>query len=182
MIALIVFLACILVTVAMAGLAAWSDFKGMVIPNIYSGVIIGAFALAYLVVWFLGPVSVFSSPLSHLLAALVVFLITAVMFALKSIGAADSKLATAFAVWVGIKGLPAFLFYMTLAGGLLALATLALKKWKPFKNAPAGSWLARAQAGESNVPYGIAISMGGLASFLYLGYLGLDVLHAFALS
>jgi Flp pilus assembly protein protease CpaA len=182
MIALIVFLACVFVAVAAGAMAAWSDWKGMTIPNLYSALIIGAFFPAFIFVKWLGPSAVFFSLTSHLLAALIVFGVTAVMFAVKAIGAADSKLGTAFAFWVGLKGLPAFLFYMALAGGLLGLTALALRKWKPVKNPPAGSWIARVQAGEGSVPYGIAISLGALASFLYLGYLGVDVLYAFALS
>ncbi len=176
MIALVIFLICIFVIVAVGALAAWSDLKGMTIPNWHSGVVMGSFFVAFFAMRFLGHGEVFSSIFSHLVAGGIVFLMTVVLFALKSIGAADSKLSTAYAFWAGVHGLPAFLFYMTLAGGLIGLTAIALGKWKPVKNPPAGSWVARVQAGENKVPYGVAIVVGALACFLNLGYFGKAVL------
>jgi Flp pilus assembly protein protease CpaA len=61
-----------------------------------------------------------------------------------------------------------------MAGGVIAGLSLVLKKWKPLKNPPAESWLAKAQEGHPSVPYGIAIAFGALASFLYTGYFSPD--------
>lgn len=182
MVLLVFFLACLFVAAATGVMAGISDFKTMTIPNIYSVIIMGAFLLAYAVLWLAGRDDVFFSPLSHLISALVVFLLTAGLFAMGSIGAADSKLATVYALWTGIKGMPVFLFYMALAGGVLGLASLALARWKPVKNPMPGSWIAKAQSGESKVPYGMAIAAGALASFVKLGYIGGDVLSSFLLS
>ncbi|HRC27015.1 MAG TPA: hypothetical protein PKX87_06260, partial [Alphaproteobacteria bacterium] len=93
------------------------------------------------------------------------------MFATGMIGAGDSKLGTAFALWVGLKGLPVYLFFMAVAGGFLGLATLVLRRRALWPKAPEGSWIARAQRGESVVPYGIAIVTGAIFAFAFRGYL-----------
>lgn len=176
MIALVVFLTCLFIAIAVGAMAAWSDFKGLIIPNWHSAAIFLSFVVVYVLMHLLGHGHVFGSLWSHGAAGLVVFAVTALLFALGTMGAADSKLSTAYAFWVGVAGLPAFLFYMALTGGLIGLATLFLRKRKPFKAAPTGSWIARAQAGENKVPYGIAIVCGALAGFVKLGYLGSAIL------
>jgi prepilin peptidase CpaA len=172
MIALVIFLTCLFIAIAVGVMAAWSDFKGLTIPNWHSAAVFLSFVVAYALMHLLGHEDVFGSLWSHGAAGLVVFGVTALLFALGTMGAADSKLSTAYAFWAGIPGLPAFLFYMTLAGGVIGVTAIVLRKYKPFSKAPAGGWVARAQAGENKVPYGIAIVCGALACFLKLGYLG----------
>ena len=179
MILLIVFLLCVFVALGTGVLAGYSDIKGLTIDNIYSVVVIGAFVACYAFLLVFGREDVFFSPISHLLGALIVFGVTAAMFAFGVLGAADSKLGAAFALWVGVPGLFSFLFYMTLFGGLLGVIALGLKKWQPIKNPPEGSWVARVQGGESKVPYGVAIVFGALASFVNIGYFSVDVLSSF---
>ncbi len=178
---MLVFIVIFSVIVALGfGLAsAWSDFKGFTISNAYSIGVILAFVPAFLAVTLLVPESqYFLSWKSHLLAAAAMFALTFVLFTLRMIGAGDSKLATAYALWLGVMGTPAFLFYMTVTGGLLGLATLAMGRWKPFAAPPEGGWIARAQAGEKDVPYGIAIVVGALVAFIQRGYFDPDKLMA----
>ncbi|MCC6597244.1 MAG: prepilin peptidase [Alphaproteobacteria bacterium] len=175
------FLAFVFVALAAGVLAALSDLRGMVIPNVLSVIIISAFFLVYVVLWFGGRDDVFAPFLSHVVAALIVFCLTLLMFFFKGLGAGDSKFGTAFALWVGLKGLVPFLFYMALVGGALGVLALVLRKWKLIPNAKEGSWVARVQAGENSVPYGVAIFSGALASFVKLGYLGPEVLSSFLL-
>lgn len=176
MIALVLFLTFLFVAVAVGAMAAWSDFKGLTIPNWHSAAIFLSFVAAYVLMRLFGHDDIFSSLWSHGAAGLVVFVVTALLFTLGTMGAADSKLSTAYAFWTGVAGLPAFLFYMALTGGLIGLITLFLRKYKPFRHVAAGGWIARAQAGENKVPYGIAITAGALASFVHLGYLGSAIL------
>ena len=182
MILLIIFLMCLFVVMGTGVLAAVADFRGMTIPNLYSAIIIAALVVCYAVLWLGGRDEVFYSPLSHILSAVIVFGLTLLMFMAKIVGAGDSKLASALALWVGLKGLVAFVFYMSVAGGLLALVALALKKWTPVKNPPKGSWVEQVQGGASKVPYGIAIVLGALASFVKIGYFEGEVLSSFLLS
>lgn len=179
MIVLIIFLMCIFITLLVGGAAALSDFRTMTIPNMYSVYVMAAFAVAYAGVWLSGLDGVFAPLLSHVISAVVTFLVTFVLFGLKVIGAGDSKFATACAFWIGAKFLPIYLFYMTLCGGLLGAVALYIKKKKPFENPMEGSWIAQVQGGKDKVPYGIAISFGMVIAFLYAGYFSADVLSIF---
>ena len=166
----LIFFFCVLATLGMCGLAAWSDFKGYRIPNIVSAIIIGSFALAYTVLLFTGQKEViFFSLKSHLGSFFIVLIVTMAMFAVKILGAGDSKMAAALSLWLGFPGLTPFLFYMALTGGILAAVSLWLKKHKPMKNPPAG-WVASMQEGGGNIPYGLAISVGALVAFFFNGY------------
>lgn len=168
---LVLFLICLFVAIGVGGLAGLSDLRGMVIPNIYSALVGGAFVVAFVALSLSGTAdTVFSSVWSHLLSALFMFLFTLLLFALKAVGAADSKLGTVYALWGGLAGFPAMLVFMALTGGLLGVAALVLQKWKPVKAPVAGSWVARVQGGESKVPYGVAIVVGALFSFHHVGY------------
>jgi prepilin peptidase CpaA len=178
MILLILYIFLFAVAAGMGVLAAWSDLRGMTIPNLYSAVVAGLFPLCYGAAWLAG-VDVFAAPGDHLLAFVIVFGISAGLFALNVMGAADSKLASAFSLWVGLHGLAPFLFYMALTGGLLGVATIVLKRLKPFPKAGPQSWIGQAQAGADKVPYGVSIVAGAFVSFVLLGYLDGAVLSAF---
>lgn len=161
-------------TLGMCGLAAKSDYKGFKIPNIVSVVIIATFAVTFGVLTMLGQRGVFFKPIGmHLGAAFLVLMITVSMYAFKKLGAGDSKFATSVALWVGLTGLAPFLFYMSLAGGVIAGASLYVQKKKPFQSPAEGSWIDNVQKGGGNVPYGIAIAVGALVSFVYLGFFSL---------
>lgn len=180
---MLVFIVIFSVIVAMGfGLAsAWSDFKGFTISNAYSIGVIIAFVPAFLAVTLMAPdAAYFASWKSHLLAAAGMFAVTFVLFTLKLIGAGDSKLCTAYALWLGVLGLPSFLFFMTVVGGLLGLMTLALRRWRPVTAPAEGTWIARAQEGASEVPYGIAIVIGAVIAFIQSGYFDPDSLSALA--
>ncbi len=179
MLFLILFLICVFMAIGVGMLAGVSDVRGMTIPNIYSGVVIICFVLAYALAHFGGAGHIFSSISSHLLSGLLTFVITAILFAMKMIGAADSKIGSAYALWLGVVDLPIFLAYMSLAGGVLAVASLYMMKKKPFKDPLKGSWMDRVQKGESKVPYGVAIAVGAIISFYIAGYMDGEVLLSF---
>lgn len=179
MILLIIFLICMFVALGVSVMAGISDYRTMKIPNIYSLYVIVAFFVAYIALYLGGQTNVFGSLYVHLLSAGVTFLVTFILFGLKLLGAGDSKFATACALWVSVKYLPIYLFFMTLFGSVLGIVALYLKNKKPFKSPTDGSWVAQVQSGASKVPYGIAIAVGLVASFLHTGYLTTDVLSSF---
>lgn len=179
---LIVYLTSIFVVLGVGAVAAHSDVKGMTIPNMYSLIIMGAFAVSFGVLWLGGYGQAFFPLLSHVLAFLIVFGLTAALFAFKLIGAGDSKLASVYALWMGVPGLIPFLFYMALVGGVLGLVAIILQKFKPVKSPKPDSWIAQVQGGASKVPYGVAIVIGALASFLKIGYLNVDNFSLFIAS
>ncbi len=160
-----------LVAIGFALASAISDFRSMTIPNIYSGLIVVAFIPAFAADMFTGDgMEYFAAWNSHLLSAVIVFAITFVLFVLKIMGAGDSKLCSALALWTGLVGLPTFLFYMAVSGAFLGLATKLMNK-KTFFAAPlAGGWIDQSQKGHMGVPYGIAICLGAIIAFYQLGY------------
>lgn len=158
--------------------AAYKDFMEMSIPNSISIYIIMAFIAAYtlqvLSKYMLGlEVSIISNITSHLFALGLTFGVTFAMFSFGMIGGGDAKLASALSLWLGLAHIPAFLVIMALVGGVLGVLSIVFKKAKLFKAMPEKSWIARAQKGESVVPYGIALFVAALNSFYKTGYLPL---------
>lgn len=182
MLFLIIYLTLIFIVLGVGVIAAHSDVKGMIIPNAHSVIILAAFVPCYALLWLGGYEAAFFPLLSHILSFVLVFVLTVGLFAAKLIGAGDSKLASAYAVWVGLPGLIPFLFYMALAGGVLGVCALVLKKYTPIKDPKPGSWIAQVQGGESKVPYGVAIVIGALASFVKIGYFNVDNFSLFIAS
>lgn len=178
MIFLVVYLFCVMAALGLGLVAAWNDFKGMTIPNYIALSLIAAFVIGYGAAWS-GGADVFASFVSHLGAGLTVFAFTFVMFATRLIGGGDSKLAAAYSFWFGFQSIAVFLFYMVFSGAIVAVIALVLKKIKPVKNPPTGSWIARTQAGESVVPYGIAIFIGAVAAFSDMGIFNPESLTLF---
>lgn len=158
--------------------SALSDVRGMKIPNGCSLFIAVAFIVAYAASMGAGA-DVFQNWKSHVVAAVIMLVVTILMYAAKALGAGDSKLGTAFALWAGLKGLYSFIFVMALVGGLVALAALLMSGRKMFPNAREGSWVARVQAGERVVPYGVAICAGACFAFFNQGLLSPDTFQAF---
>ena len=179
MILLIIFLICVFVTLVVGGLAGLSDIRSMTIPNSYSLYIMAAFLFAYAALYMGGHSHVFGTFSSHIISAVLAFVVTLGLFAMRIIGAGDSKFATACALWFSVKYLLAFLFFMTLSGGVLGIVALYIKRKKPFKEPMEGSWVAQVQGGADKVPYGVAISFGMLVAFMQAGYFSSDVLGSF---
>lgn len=162
---------CVLVALGFALASAVSDYRSMTIPNVYAGGIVLAFVPAFAADMLTGQgMEFFASWQSHLIALAVIFGLSFLMFTLKVMGAGDSKLLSAVALWCGLAGLAPLMFYMAISGALLALCTKYLNKNKLAQNAAEGSWIARSQAGEQGVPYGIAIFIGTAIAFWQLGY------------
>lgn len=162
---------CVIVALGFSLASAWSDWGGMVIPNVYPAGILLSFVIAYGAAYFLAPeAGYFDTIKNHALAFAIVFGITFVLFSLNMIGAGDSKMLSAVAVWAGFGGIFPLLFWMSIVGGLLGLIALFLKKRMPVKAPKEGSWVDRVQKGESAVPYGIAIAAGAVVAFYQIGY------------
>jgi len=141
--------------------AAVRDLASFTIPNWISIALAAAFAPAALLV---------GVPLPDIGVGLAVgagmLVVGAGMFALGWIGGGDAKLMASAALWVGLRGLAPFAIYTALAGGLLALALVALRSaWlRPLAAAGPG-WTQRLATPGEAAPYGVAIAVGALAAF-----------------
>src|ERR1700722_2220524 len=143
-------------------LSCVSDIRSLRIPNAYALIILACFVPA----WLATPAD-FGPLWYHLAAMGLMFVLSYLMFCKGMMGGGDSKLATALGLWVGLKGLLPFVFYMALMGGVLGAVTLCLRKKKLLSNPKAGSWIEQVQSGQNAVPYGVAISFGSWASFFH---------------
>jgi len=138
-------LVCLVLTIAGA-----SDVRTRRIPNWTVLAIVALFCAWY----FVGPAVPILSALG---AALVVFIGSFALYSFGIVGAGDSKLATAVALFAGIARLPEFILYMSLTGGVLVLCMLAVQ--------PARVLVMLQMRGrgtlERGVPYGVAIAVAG---------------------
>lgn len=157
-------LTCLVLVVTL--MSCVSDVRRLRIPNTHVMAVLAAFVVAYALspqsfgVWW------------HPFAAGAVFLvITYIMFALRMLGAGDAKMGAVLALWVGLPGLMAYVMYMAIMGGVIGVASLVIKKRKPFKNPRAGGWIATVQSGGNAVPYGIAITAGAWGAMLHNGFI-----------
>lgn len=129
--------------------AAVSDVRSRRIPNL---------CVAALIVLFL-PWAVtggWPGALSALVAALVSLAVTFALYALGLIGAGDSKLFAACALFSGMALLPFFVVATALAGGLVALAAIASR---PQRAMVMLSMRGKGDFGRG-IPYGLAIAVG----------------------
>ena len=83
-------------------------------------------------------------------AAAIVFALLAGLFFAGVMGGGDVKLAAALALWFSPPSIVKFLVIMSIAGGALTLVVLAVHRL-------------RRKQGRPEVPYGVAIAIGGLA-------------------
>lgn len=85
------------------------------------------------------------------------------LFALRVMGGGDAKLIAATCLWLGFNGTLAMLLYTALAGGVLTVALLGAR------HAPIAAmtgalpqWVNRHLDPKGDIPYGVAICVGGL--------------------
>lgn len=130
--------------------AAATDIQERRIPNIQPLLILGLFGV--LASWrLLAGDTIASAAAWPFLAALLVFAFGAVLFALRLMGGGDVKLMAAVALIAGPALSAPFVVYVTIAGGVVALATLLHGHLKSVS-----------ADGAPKVPYGVAIMAGGM--------------------
>ena len=141
-------------------LAAVSDLFTMTIPNGISIVLIAAFLV-------LAPVVGLEWPFigMSLVAGLVVFLGCFGLFAMNIMGGGDAKLLTATSLWFGFNmPLVEFLVVVSFMGGMITLLVLFLRA-KATTVLAMGVPLPASLVTENKIPYGIAIAIGGFATY-----------------
>jgi len=148
-----------LVGAAMIAAAAY-DAATLTIPNWISIVLLVLF-----------PVLAFVSGLSwadtgiHFAVGFGALVVGIALFATGTIGGGDAKFFAAVALYIGGAALPAFVFSVALAGGVLASFLLGLRWFTKSGFAVQFPWLHHLTTPKAGVPYGIAIAAGGLMVF-----------------
>ncbi len=137
--------------------AAFADLFTMTIPNRVSLFLIaGYFALAlYLHV----PMQTIAL---HASCGAAMLLLTFVMFHLRWIGGGDAKLAAATALWLGWGLLFQYGLVASLAGGVLTLAILELRRHELPEKLLSVEFIAKLAEKNGGVPYGVALALAGL--------------------
>ena len=128
----------------------------------------------------LGIASQFSGPThftESLVIAAILFLLLIVVYGRGWIGGGDIKLLVALAIGLRLSGVVQLLTITALAGGVLALAHLMMRRLPHPRPAPAGSSLLRRvyaverwrHLRHAPLPYGAAIACGGIWTVFNLG-------------
>ena len=108
-----------------------------------------AIALLAPVYWWSAGVPLWPDAAIRVGIGVLVFLLFAGAFYLNAMGGGDVKLAGALALWFTPYQTLTLIVMMSIAGGLLTLAVLAIHR-------------ARKKVGRPEVPYGVAIAAGGM--------------------
>lgn len=128
------------------------DLMRFEIPDMLSIVIVAA-AIAY------GLVAPEFDWLSHLASTAIVFAGGLLLFARNWMGGGDVKLLTAIASWTGLGGLPLQLVATSLAGGVLALVLIIVRR--AYQGAGTDQMtIPRLFRFDAPLPYGVAIAAG----------------------
>lgn len=102
---------------------------------------------------------------THLAAFVLVLTVTFGLFAVGVMGGGDAKLMASTALWLGLgPALMNYLLIATVAGGALTLFLMVFRKSALATYAGEVRVLRRI-IDEKDIPYGIALAVGGLASF-----------------
>jgi prepilin peptidase CpaA len=133
-------------------IASISDIRDRRIPN---WTVLAAAALFVPWIFVGGEVSILGS----LAGASIVFTMGLVLYALRVVGAGDSKLATATSLFVGLGQLFPFLLLVALAGGVIAVMSLASR---PVHALVMFQMRGKGDFGRG-VPYGVAIAIATIA-------------------
>lgn len=152
----------VLVTVA-----ALKDLSSYIIPNWVSAALLIMFVPA---AFFVG--APWGLVAQHAAVGGVALLLGMAMFALNWIGGGDAKLFSASALWLGLAGAPAYLFWTAIAGGVLTVGLLAVRRANtvlPVAGGPA--WMHSLLSPKGDVPYGVALAAGAMLAFPQSGLL-----------
>mgnify|MGYP000465152946 CR=1 FL=1 len=141
-------------------IAAASDLLTMTIPNRVSLLMVASFLI-------IAPLAGLSFEVIawSLLAALIVFVVCFVLFALNTMGGGDAKLLSATALWFGFT--PSMLLFVSavgIFGGVLTFGIL-LMRTQSNNILAMGLPLPDSLILAKKIPYGIAIAAGGFVAF-----------------
>lgn len=140
--------------------AAANDLFTMKIPNQISLALIAAFAAAVPLVGVdLQTVAMHAGVGALMLVAGII------LFAYRLLGGGDAKLMAAASLWMGPDLLLPFIAYVTIFGGMLAIAILFYRKHVPADFFALPEWAMVLHRKGNGIPYGIAIAASALLHY-----------------
>lgn len=148
-----IFLSCLAILLL---IAAISDLRRYIIPNWLNIAITTLFIVHSMIAppgWTVLALQIGS--------ATFIFLIGFLLFNKGLFGGGDVKLLACLTLWVGLAALPRLILTMTLAGGVLALIILALRRY----------WRSDGGVADRRIPYGVAIALAGFDFCLHQTHL-----------
>lgn len=145
---------------AMVIVAALRDTTTMTIPNW----LCAAGALAFLPVALVSGMGVGMAGVS-LAVGLGALVAGIAMFAAGWIGGGDAKLFAVCGLWLGWQEMAPFVLWTAVAGGALAVSLLWARRLATHLPTTGPAWFNRLLTPGGDVPYGIAIALGALATF-----------------
>ncbi len=147
------------------GIAAVFDIWKFIIPNAIVVALVVLFIATALLLPEMTPLvpeMTWMEWLSHVGAAVAVFIGGAVLYAFNKMGGGDIKLLTAVAFWAGFEHLTELLLYVAVAGGAVAIGLIVLRKLimslRTANTRLGEAKLPRVLLEGEAVPYGLAIA------------------------
>lgn len=141
--------------------AAISDMLSMTIANRVSLLLVATFLI-------IAPLTgmTWSDYGWHLAAGVVVLSVTFTLFAIGGMGGGDAKLLAATALWMGFgQELMQYLVYSAALGGLLTMLILVYRRSPLSVYTGQNIFLRNLADRDVGIPYGIALGLGGIATY-----------------
>jgi prepilin peptidase CpaA len=99
----------------------------------------------------------------HVKIGIIAAVIAIIMFYIGIFGGGDAKMIGAIALWLGSAPMISFVFYTSLAGGVLGVSLLLGRRLARQYGLPKSpKWARRMLRKQSSVPYGVALAIGAL--------------------
>lgn len=148
-------------------LAMLSDLRRFIIPNTLSIIL----AISYPVTALLAGLA-WQDVMWNIGLGAALLLAGMVLFMLRVFGGGDAKLIAAVGIWTGTEHLLAFLAYMAMIGGVLALVLIVFRRMKLAGALAGWPWLRELHGRKHEVPYAVAIGSSGLLIYGSLPVIG----------
>lgn len=144
-------------------MAATYDLTSYTIPNYLSLILLAGF-VSLGIFQELG-LSVIGS---HFSAGIALLAIGWTLFALGVVGGGDAKFMAASGIWIGWSEMLDYLLVFSVAGGVLALLLLLFRRLPLPEPIREVAWIAQLHGPGHGVPYGVALSIGAVATMPHL--------------
>ncbi len=142
--------------------AAFSDALTMTIPNRLNLILAGSLIPFGLLLGL--------SPAEwglHLGVGALALIVGMALFAVRALGGGDAKLLAASLLWLANGAILPYILFTAVAGGALSLIIILARKYLGLYSGHAPSWLRRHLEPKGDIPYGIALCIGGLMAIPY---------------